>query len=129
MLTILNKKREGEIEVPKYEVEYSSNNSGGSWWLEDEDWKALEEAGWDVAWYADRKDFFGGDYEGGRFLGGLAAEASIVVEADSVYDAEKKAVGMWESVTGMDYEDEGCSCCGPPHYISAYKLNQEIADA
>ena len=31
-------------------VEYSSNNSGGSWWLKDEDWKALEAAGWKVVW-------------------------------------------------------------------------------
>lgn len=27
-------------------VEYSSNNSGGSFWLNDKDWKALEKAGW-----------------------------------------------------------------------------------
>jgi hypothetical protein len=31
-------------------VEYSSNNSGGSWWLKTEDWKALEDAGWNVEW-------------------------------------------------------------------------------
>lgn len=31
-------------------VEYSSNNSGGSWWLKDADWKALEDAGWVVEW-------------------------------------------------------------------------------
>jgi hypothetical protein len=31
-------------------VEYRSNNSGGSWWLKDEDWKALEAAGWKVIW-------------------------------------------------------------------------------
>ena len=31
-------------------VEYESNNSGGSWWLKDEDWIAMEKAGWDVGW-------------------------------------------------------------------------------
>ena len=31
-------------------VEYNSNNSGGGWWLDDQDWKALEAAGWKVAW-------------------------------------------------------------------------------
>lgn len=31
-------------------VEYSSNNSGGHWWLEDADWKNLEAAGWKVEW-------------------------------------------------------------------------------
>ena len=29
-------------------IVYSSNNSGGSWWLSDEDWKKLEAAGWNV---------------------------------------------------------------------------------
>jgi hypothetical protein len=32
-------------------VEYSSNNSGGSWWLKDKDWYTLEKAGWKVEWY------------------------------------------------------------------------------
>jgi hypothetical protein len=31
-------------------IEYDSNNSGGSFWLSDENWKALEEAGWVVGW-------------------------------------------------------------------------------
>lgn len=31
-------------------VEYSSNNSGGDWWLSDDDWKNLESAGWKVKW-------------------------------------------------------------------------------
>lgn len=30
--------------------EYRCNNSGGYWWLKDEDWKALEKAGWTVIW-------------------------------------------------------------------------------
>ncbi len=29
----------------KKKIEYSSNNSGGDWWLKDEDWFALEKAG------------------------------------------------------------------------------------
>lgn len=31
-------------------LEYDSNNSGGNFWLRDEDWKALEDAGWIVGW-------------------------------------------------------------------------------
>lgn len=31
-------------------VEYGSNNSGGEWWLSDEQWRALELAGWEVVW-------------------------------------------------------------------------------
>jgi len=33
-----------------YRVEYDSNNSGGGWWLDDEDWRKLEVAGWTVNW-------------------------------------------------------------------------------
>jgi hypothetical protein len=32
-------------------TEYHSNNSGGDWWLTDEDWYKLEEAGWEVEWF------------------------------------------------------------------------------
>jgi hypothetical protein len=35
-------------------VEYSSNNSGGYWWLKDKDWQALEDAGWYVHWGRDQ---------------------------------------------------------------------------
>lgn len=31
-------------------VEYSSNNSGGGWWLTDKHWQKLEKAGWEVEW-------------------------------------------------------------------------------
>lgn len=31
-------------------IQYSSNNSGGKWWLKDADWAALERAGWEVKW-------------------------------------------------------------------------------
>jgi hypothetical protein len=31
-------------------LHYEANNSGGEWWLKDEDWQALEDAGWVVHW-------------------------------------------------------------------------------
>lgn len=31
-------------------VQYSSNNSGGDWWLSDADWIGLADAGWEVVW-------------------------------------------------------------------------------
>ncbi len=86
-------------------VEYSSNNSGGSWWLSDEDWKALEEAGWVVEW---RKNSEYADADG-RWLGALATSA--IREGLSLGDA----IAEWESVTGENSADLGCSCCGPPH--------------
>ena len=39
-------------------VEYDSNNSGGNWWLDDNDWKALEAAGWKVDWESEKTDGF-----------------------------------------------------------------------
>lgn len=77
-------------------VTYSSNNSGGSFWLSDDDWRALEAAGWEVEW----RD---------RFLGALATEASR--EGLSL----GAAIAEWESVTGQNSADLGCSCCGTPH--------------
>lgn len=124
-------------------VRYSSNNSGGDWWLTDEDWLALERAGWSVEWgglYFCRAGFqlhqppvgfvpcAAEKCEGhrryesyeqadanpdGRFLDAAATAATI--EADSM----ATAVRQWETVTGKDATDNGCGCCGPPHSFSA----------
>lgn len=45
---------------------YSSNNSGGYWWLTDENWKALEDAGWTVHWLVLAKTSYGNITESGR---------------------------------------------------------------
>lgn len=63
-------------------LEYASNNSGGSFWLSDEDWKNLAEAGWTVGWiYAvkDKYTRFGSDevtVESGRLYGDTWEEAT-----------------------------------------------------
>lgn len=79
-------------------VIYSSNNSGGRWWLEDEDWKKLESGGWAVEWKEE------------RWFGALATSASI----DNV-ESEDVAIAKWEAITGMDADAIGCTCCGQPH--------------
>jgi hypothetical protein len=86
-------------------VEYSSNNSGGGWWLEDEDWYALEAAGWEVQWRSEA---------GGRFLGALATSAS---KSDV---SLRDAIEEWETVTGECASALGCSCCGTPHDFTEY---------
>lgn len=104
-----------------FHVEYSSNNSGGSWWLKDGDWKNLEKEGWRVHWEADRPAdaWFSGDVKKtGRWLGALATNACKDFEATSEGDAENKAISEFESITGQDYWSRGCSCCGNPHYMS-----------
>jgi hypothetical protein len=82
-------------------VEFSHNNSGGRWWLKDKDWKALEKAGWTVDWFKDQR------------LGALASNAS------KDFPTLKAAVEEWEKVTGQDFFDEGCNCCGSPFSMYA----------
>ena len=85
-------------------VEYDSNNSGGSWWLGDDDWRKLAQAGWEVKWCKDQ-----GHRYGERFLGALATSAvryGLTLE---------EAVNEWEDITGQYASAEGCSCCGQPH--------------
>lgn len=88
-------------------VRYRSNNSGGRWWLKDEDWKALEAAGWSVEW---SKNEEWKDADGIRWLGALAVAATSP-DVESV-DA---AIAEWERVTSQDASEEGCRCCGSPH--------------
>lgn len=101
-------------------LKYDSNNSGGYWWLSDDDWKALEEAGWDVQWVKDRTDSIFRADEDGRWLGALATRAS------KSFATAREGIEEWERVTGQDAGALGCSCCGVPHnfkfgdeYISA----------
>lgn len=104
-------------------VEYSSNNSGGGWWLDDEDWKALEEAGWEVAWYKDRTDTFLPPDAEGRFLGTLAVNAV----RKGLHLGE--AVEEWERVTGESSMEVGCPCCGPPHFFVEYDDDGKWVDS
>lgn len=125
-------------------VEYESNNSGGSWWMKDEDRLALEAAGWKVQWsrlenkYTDK-----GDYERAtdgtpllvplgqgnspfssmacqgldgeyRYLGALATRAFRVGLS------LREAADEWEKITGYSATDAGCSCCGQPHSFTEY---------
>lgn len=105
-------------------VEYSSNNSGGSWWLTDEDWKNLEAAGWEVDWYANRKDSFTKrDHPDGRFLGALASSAKR-------YGVSlRMAIAEWEDITGEYSNDLGCSCCGTPHSFTLYSSSGKYLDS
>ncbi len=93
-------------------IKYYSNNSGGGWWLSDDDWKALEKAGWTVKWQKDDKDGFK-DVCGERWLGALATQAEK--DFSSIEDAENE----FQEITGQDPNEEGCRCCGSPHSFCA----------
>lgn len=101
-------------------VEYSSNNSGGDWWLKDEHWFALEKAGWKVNWIKDDPYHLKWD-RGDRWLGALATRA------ERIGLTLKEAVSEWEDVTGLSSTDAGCPCCGQPHYFSYYENDKYIS--
>lgn len=88
-------------------VKYSSNNSGGFWWLKDEDWFNLEANGWTVEWMRDNPNYRAG--EDGRYLGALAWYAYKEFPTIEMAEAE------FEWITGQDPLEEGCYCCGQPH--------------
>lgn len=86
--------------MKQVKLEYSSNNSGGGWWLSDKDWQAMKKAGWNV------------DFKTEKWLGAIATNASI--QTNDV----AKTIREWENITGQNAADEGCNCCGQPHNFS-----------
>lgn len=90
--------------MKKNKIVYDSNNSGGSWWLKDQDWFNLEKAGWTVDWFKNNPS-----YKSERWLGGLASGA--YKENISL----KKAIEEFEDITNQSVYEEGCECCGQPH--------------
>ena len=89
-------------------ITYSSNNSGGDWWLTDKDWYALENAGWVVDWVKDN-EYHQKWGRSERWLGALATRAYREGLSYS------EAVEEWETITGQSAYSEGCPCCGQPH--------------
>lgn len=86
-------------------VKYSSNNSGGGWWLTDKHWQDLEQAGWEVAWVKDQpKSHFGSLDKDGRWLGALAREATRRGLR------LREAADEWERITGLSATSPGCPC-------------------
>jgi len=88
---------------------YFSNNSGGKWWLTDENWCALEAAGWVVRWHRDDITVYTQPDENGRVLGALARYATRYGLS------EEDAMREWEKVVALDPYSNGCDCCGRPH--------------
>lgn len=107
-------------------LEYDSNNSGGSWWLSDEDWEALEKAGWNVHWgnrvYGKEKLLEPVPKTGDTWLGAIAMSAA------KEFNSAEEGIAEFESITGQDAAAEGCNCCGPPHNFTWYE-NGEVKHA
>lgn len=116
-------------------LRYSANNSGGSFWLTTENWQALEKAGWVVHWIHNIDD---GDhthqeehskswgFHDHSYLDSLvpavwSGEDWLGTPAKSaikVTDNPDSDITEFESLTGMNADSIGCTCCGPPHSFS-----------
>ena len=83
-------------------VHYEAISSGGGWWPTADDWKALEGAGWAVAWAS--------NHHGGSHV---PLTTSAARDRVTLYEA----IDEFESVTTQDPYEPGCPCseCGPPH--------------
>lgn len=129
-------------------VEYSSNNSGGSWWLNDKHWKALEDAGWEVEWGSlwfcrsawnvgrMRPAYLTRECKGKKGCSGhrvfqsfdeaMAAGGdgrwlgALATKATRRGLTLRAAADEWERVTGLSATDAGCACCGQPHNFTEY---------
>lgn len=134
-------------------VEYSSNNSGGSWWLKDKDWLALEKGGWSVKWGSPR--FCNSRYPPlfptsrqapetcekekcpGHYLTSLKEVMNFdeywlgaaAQKASKEFQSLAEGIQDWEKLVGQSASDEGCNCCGAPHCFSAegvYVSGEEV---
>lgn len=104
-------------------IEYSSNNSGGDWWLKKEDWLALEKAGWVVVtwefeytnewWFKKDENWFPVFekwWEKG--INWLWAYATCAYRKWLTMEQAKEE---FENITWQYPEEEWCPCCGQPH--------------
>ena len=122
-------------------ITYSSNNSGGGWWLKDADWKALEKAGWYCVWgqfyFCGSDSSFNKKHPEGnqekcdkgkscnghrRFNSWEDVEkhkghylGSLTKEASKDFSSVKEALLEFQEITGQTVMNEGCNCCGAPH--------------
>lgn len=128
-------------------IEYNSNNSGGHWWLTDENWKALEQAGWIVHWAhmvnvltPDDRDYVRQENGVPKLIHVEEAPQSkyghwVDKGKDGVYrymgalarkaykpncNDLRAAAAEWERATGLSATDAGCPCCGQPHNFTLY---------
>lgn len=125
-------------------IEYSSNNSGGSWWLDKKDWIALEKAGWTVQWGSlyfckSKYRLTGEKTPNYKFKECASSEVCkghrlfksykdmtnndtwlgcYAQYAKKDFNSPKEALEEFERVTGKSVMEEGCNCCGAPHSFS-----------
>lgn len=131
-------------------IKLECNNSGGYWWLSDEDWKNLEKAGWKVRWFAKEKHPEKPDpdcksckgtgrdekrkhaayrcmwcFENIYAYHGERWLGGLAKKATKECKSVKDAIVEFEKITGQNITSEGCNCCGPPFTLHWGKCNVE----
>jgi hypothetical protein len=113
-------------------VKYSSNNSGGGWWLTDQNWIDLHKAGWQLKKHPD-DNVYSSDGRGcdenweldphkaiednRRWLG------AICTSARKDFKTMREAIEEFENITGENVAAEGCNCCSQPNSFSGEDLD------
>jgi hypothetical protein len=85
-------------------IHLHQNNSGGYFWLSDEQFDALLADGWRVA---------SGLNFGGRAAQDLLLDVPVADERAAITIAQIE----FQRVTGEDPNAIGCTCCGPPFHF------------
>lgn len=101
-------------------IKYYSNNSGGGDWLDKDQWRALEEAGWRLFGF---NDFIFNDGKYALDGKGLPKRKKSQIDKNMKYAFKRfnsidEAIEEFERLTGEDADAEGCECCGQPHEFS-----------
>lgn len=105
--------------------EFYENNSGGYYRLNHEDYLRLEAAGWKARSFNMRKSLDSRESGDDTYCGDDMSVAEAKAQGDSSpymkkdFESIRAAVEEWEEITGKDFFDQGCNCCGAPYRISS----------
>jgi len=91
-------------------VRYRSNVPS-AYSLDDHHWRALEEGGWDVAWFEQRQH------------GALAMYATLQNASLEI------AAASFEKLTTLSTTIPGCPYCGPPHHFQEFDKADQFIDS
>jgi hypothetical protein len=95
--------------MPIYQ--FDENNSGGSWWLNKEQYEKLLAAGWTNEPGENEPGEVDPDFERVPW----SWRHNFKFEAGTI----REAIESWEAATGENFFTGGCPCCGPPFSISS----------
>lgn len=82
-------------------IKMRENNSGGSFWLTEQNYKDLFALGWEGE----------GIDPTNRYDGRVLINRVL---------SKRMALAQFEDVTGYSPDEEGCECCGQPFYFVEY---------